>query len=336
MSICLLTFHRVLSVRCADHLSHSYLAYESNSLEKYTNNFMMQTPKWQIFIVFVRSFGCAFRRFHSPRASVYERSHPHRPPSKFTDQHQSLVTCFVLSAVMPRLRNRRAHRLPPDTITVEVTVEIHQEDTLSSLYHTDRPATPLFPVLASQQSSSNRHRPQVHGLAQSFSMQEPPRRLFAEAALHIIAQNEMRGFRNVFTLRTPILGHALLPIDDVARVIWADIGNLLELGLELAALKTPRNQIGEAVTERVQYRVPVHHWLESLELLVCVDKPLYHMLHDALHTHTPEPIFLRWDVLRSRMRATGNTFGALVRQAEETSRQGWSSIVLEFYSLLLE
>jgi hypothetical protein len=253
-----------------------------------------------------------------------------------TERHQELHASCPLVADMPRLRNRRAHRLLPNTITVEVTVEIHQEDTLSNLYHTNRPGTPPFPVLASPQSSANRHRPQLHGLAQSFSMQEPSRRQFAEAALHSVAQIELRGFRHIFALPASIPGHTVLSIDDVARVVWADISNLLELGLQLTAMKTQSGQMQEAAVDRAQYRIPVHEWLESFEPLVCVDKPLYHMVRDALHAHTPEFIFLRWDALRVRLGATGNTFAALVRQAEETSRHRWSSIVLDLYFLLIE
>jgi hypothetical protein len=200
---------------------------------------------------------------------------------------------------MQHLRNRRARRHPPNTITVEVTVEIHQEDTLSSLYDTQRPATPLFPVLPSHQSSASRHRPHVHNLTQSISMQEPMGRPFEEAALRIIARNEMRGFRHVFTLPTPTTGHAVFLINDAVRVIWADISGLLELGQQLTTLEGPREQSENTTAARDEIYMPVHDWMQSLEPLVCVDKPLFHMVCDALHAHTPQHIFLRWNALRT-------------------------------------
>jgi hypothetical protein len=59
-------------------------------------------------------------------------------------------------------------------------------------------------------------------------------------------------------------------------------------------------------------------------------------MRDALDANISQQIFLRWDALRTRMRYAGKTLAVLIRQAEETTRDRWSSIVLKLYNLLLE
>jgi hypothetical protein len=68
---------------------------------------------------------------------------------------------------MHRLRNQRAQPQPPNTITVEVTVEVHQE--ISSTFHDmDRSAiSPILPVL---QLNAGRDEPPLRNLVQVLGM----------------------------------------------------------------------------------------------------------------------------------------------------------------------
>jgi hypothetical protein len=224
--------------------------------------------------------------------------------------------------------------LPSDGITVHFRVEIQQEDSLPSFYD-DRPATPLVPVLLSQLPNAP-HEPTLHDLDGRFSMLAPTSSPFAETALHSIARNELRGFHTMFALPEPSPGRTFLTASTAARLVWADVNGLLLLGQRLLTAESLEDHARAIPTDDIEIDVSVDYWMERLELLKNVDAPLFHMLRDSLHVHTPPHILYRWNTLGEHLRQADQTLATLVMEAEQLIRPKWSALVLEFYFLLLE
>jgi hypothetical protein len=239
---------------------------------------------------------------------------------------------------MQRLRSHRAHPQPPNTITVQVTVEVHRQETSLSYHDTACPAIPPYSVLPIRLAGAPR-RPQTHRPAQPPSMQEPASRTLAEAAMRFAAQDDERDARDLFMQSIPRAypGYVHIPMEDVTSIIWNDIKKVLKPGQELADMERQREQV-QATTppERNEMDRSLEDLTEDFLGLIIVDKPLFHMMRDVLDTHISQQIFLRWDALRMRMKHTGKTLAVLIRQAEETTRGRWPSIILELYVLLLE
>jgi hypothetical protein len=244
--------------------------------------------------------------------------------------------CLV-TADMQRLRNQRAHTQSPNTITVEVTVEVHRQETGSRYHDTDYPAIPPYFILPIRHSGATQ-RPQVHRSAQLPRMPETTSRTLTEAAMRFAAQNAERDARDLFTHSIPRAypGYVHMPMEDVTSIIWNDISNLLKPGRQLADVETQREQVQETTADRNEVDRPLEELIEDFLFLKIVDQPLFHMMRDALDANISQQIFLRWDALRTRMRYAGKTLAVLIRQAEETTRDRWSSIVLKLYNLLLE
>jgi hypothetical protein len=244
--------------------------------------------------------------------------------------------CLVTTD-MQRLRNQRARPQPPNTITVEVTVEVNRQEIGSSFHDTDCPAIPPYSILPIRHPGDTR-RPQVHRPAQLLSMQEPASRTLAEAAIRFAVQSAEDDARDLSMHSTPRAypGYVHIPMEDVTSIIWNDISNLLKPGQQLADMERQRQQIQETIADRNEVDRPIEELIEDFLFLSVVDQPLFHMMRDALDANIPQQIFLRWDALRTRMRHTGKTLAVLVRQAEETTRDRWSSIIVELYFLLLE
>jgi hypothetical protein len=236
---------------------------------------------------------------------------------------------------MHRLRNQRAQPQPPNTITVEVTVEVHQE-TSPTFHDMDRSA--ISPILPLPQPNAGRDEPLLRNLVQVLGMQEPRNRAYGEAALRLLSHRQMRDDHTRFAITTPRaqFAYASVPIEDMAGVIRHDITNLLEPGRKPMDIERRRERLGALMAVSFELARSFRRWMQSLSHLVTVDEPLFHMVRDALHDHTPLRILARWSALMTHMCFTGQTLAALVRQAEETSRRQWPSIILELYFLLLE
>jgi hypothetical protein len=223
---------------------------------------------------------------------------------------------------------------PSDGITVHFTVDIQQEDSLPSFYD-DRPATPLVPVLLSQLTDTPQEPP-LHSSDDRFSMLAPTSHPFAEAALHTIARNEMRGFHTMFALPEPSAGRTVFAASIAARLVWSDVNGLLLLGQRLMTAEALEDHARAIPADDIEINVSVDYWMQRLELLKIVDAPLFHMLRDSLHVHTPPHILYRWNALKERLIQAGHTLATLIREAEQLARRKWPPMVLELYFLLLE
>jgi hypothetical protein len=222
---------------------------------------------------------------------------------------------------------------PPNSITVHFTVEIRQENSLQSLY-TDRPATPLVPVLL--HSSEGIRESQPRNTSSRFGMLALAANPFAEAALRTIAHNEMRGFHTMFAIPGRSPDDGVPATETAARIVCADVRSLLVLGQQLMSGEKLEDHAKAIPADVIEINVVADHWLGYLESLKSLDAPLFYMLHDSLHTHTPLHILYRWDALRRHMSQAGQTFAAVVRQAEQLTRRKWPPLVLELYFLLIE
>jgi hypothetical protein len=224
--------------------------------------------------------------------------------------------------------------LPSDGITVHFTVEIQQENSLPSFYD-DRPATPLVPVLLSQLPDAPFASP-LHSSDGRFNMRALTSSPFAETALHTIARNEMRSFHTMFALPEPSPGRTVFTASSVARLVWADVNGLLLVGQRLMTAETLEDHARAVPTDDIEIDMSVDYWTGRLELLKNVDAPLFHMLCDSLHAHTPPRILNRWNALERRLSQAGQTLATLIREAEQLLRRNWPALVLELYFLLLE
>jgi hypothetical protein len=219
-------------------------------------------------------------------------------------------------------------------ITVEVRTEYQQRESLYSVYDADRPATPLDPTFPLTP---------VLGLpSRSRTVPEPPYQTFqsslqpGEAALQMMVRNEMTGFHTLFNLPELPFGRPMPTVDETLRLIWADICGLVVLGQELLSQEKLKNHAKAIPAEEIEVEQPAMYWVQRLQPLKSVDRPLYHMLRDSLHPHTPQYILQRWNILRKHLSVTGQVLAHLVRQAELLPRRKWPPLVNELYFLLLE
>lgn len=239
---------------------------------------------------------------------------------------------------MPLRRSRLAQQPSSGLlrVTVELTVEIRQEDSLYALTDTERPATPLDPVRPLRLQSVSLQRWSTASASVDFNMQPRARTPFTEAALQTIAQNEIRNFQTVVTFPETPTGRTIFPVQNATRLIWADVGGLVMLGQQLLAKAKLKDHARAIPTEDMEIKISPQLWLQRLDPLKNVDAPLFFMLRDCLHPHTPQHILFRWNALRRHMSRTGQMLVHLIRQAEELPQRKWPPLVQELYFLLLE
>jgi hypothetical protein len=238
---------------------------------------------------------------------------------------------------MPRFRNEPTPLHPQTGITVEVTVEIHEEEEepLTSLYTSHRPMTPLGPMSLIHRLRAVR-RLQVEDTDQFFSVQEPSTNDFTEVALYIVAEDEMHEIHNNFTLPSPSVDYATLTTHDVANLIRMDMIDFLGFGQPLIVAESSEGRTEPLTVGNMETGVQADVWMTSVAPLRHIDPSLFHILRGSLHPHTPLRILARWDAFRERLGDSGQTLASLVRQAEHCARRQWPSTVLELYFLLLE
>jgi hypothetical protein len=194
---------------------------------------------------------------------------------------------------MHRLRNqRRARPQPPNTITVEVTVEVHQET--SSTFH-DMDCSASSSILPVPHSSAGRDGTPLRNPIQLLGMHEPRNRAYAEEALCLLSHRQMRDDHTRFAITTPRAQfvYASVPIEDMAGVIRHDITNLLEPGRKPMDIERRRERLGALMEVSFELARSYRRWMQSLSYLVTVDEPLFHMVRDALHDHTSLRILAR-------------------------------------------
>jgi hypothetical protein len=229
---------------------------------------------------------------------------------------------------MPLFRNRAARRSrhSQDGITVEVTVEIQEEDPLAALYDTSHPMADLPP----------RTLDRVEDATQALSMQEPSTNRFTETVLDLIAQDELSALDYFLTLSTQTVEYPVLTTHDVASLIRVDSINLLRLGQQLALAENPGAQPKMWTADNMATDVSPDAWMMGIEPLRGLDPALFHILRGSLNVHTPLRILVRWDALSQRMSNSRETLTSLVRHAEQSARHEWPPTILELYFLLLE
>jgi hypothetical protein len=86
------------------------------------------------------------------------------------------------------------------------------------------------------------------------------------------------------------------------------------------------------------FDVPVDVWLQSIASarLRESDCPLYYILRDSIHPHTPHGILRRWAAMYYLMKEGGQTIESLTRRAEREPRKKWTPLVSFLYSLMRE
>jgi hypothetical protein len=222
---------------------------------------------------------------------------------------------------------------PIGSVHVTVTVQIQQDDSMYNFYDTERPATPLDPMLPPTPVNTQLVPPVALTLA---NVQGPSTTAFAEVALRTVENNEMRGIHTVFSAQEPPVGHTVIPVESAASLICSDVISLAIMGQELVDREKLEDHAMAIPTETMEIDAPAAYWMHRLELLKNVDPPTFHMLCDSLHAHTPHQILLRWNTLRNHMSQRGQVLADLLRLAEQLARHIWPPLVLELYFLLLE
>jgi hypothetical protein len=161
-------------------------------------------------------------------------------------------------------------------------------------------------------------------------------RLPWEVATRHLVQNEMMGFQSQFTVFEALLARAMPTINETRSLIWTDIYGLNVLGQDLIMRENLRAHAKAIPTEDNDIEKPGMYWVQRLQSLRSVDRPLAHILRESLHPNTPAYLLRRWNHLRERLAITEGVLANLVRQAELLPRRKWPPLVNELYFLLLE
>jgi hypothetical protein len=240
-------------------------------------------------------------------------------------------------ANMPLLRNRAARRSSQsrDGITVEVTIDIQDEDPLAALFDTSHPMADLPPRTLDRQMMAFHQSPDEDA-TQALSMQEPSINQFTEAVLDLIAEDELSALDYFLNLSTQTVEYPVLTTHDVASLIRVDTIDLLGLGQQLVSAEFQDAQPEIWTADHMARGVSPDAWMMGIEPLRGLDAPLFHILRGSLHVHTPLRILVRWDVLRQRLSSSRETLMGLVQHAEQSARHEWPPTILELYFLLLE
>ncbi|KAF2023586.1 hypothetical protein EK21DRAFT_94798 [Setomelanomma holmii] len=149
-------------------------------------------------------------------------------------------------------------------------------------------------------------------------------------ALHAIAHHEMQENHLIHVSRLPRWDYTIFPLGKAALLIYLDVKGLLSLGQGILAEEKLDDDVMTLESETSA------EWLRQIDHLKDLDTPLFHMLRDSIHTHTPEHILYRWDALRRHLGMAGLTLEHLVRNSEKCVRLGWDQLVNELYRLLLD
>lgn len=218
-------------------------------------------------------------------------------------------------------------------VTLEFSIEIGQNHSLTTFDDMARPATPLIPASFISTTAAN-SSPQE--LSDPADEQQSAGDAFTEAVLLSIIQSERLDFYPAFTVSDlpPLIPE--FTAEGAVRQINRSIEELASFGQQLYASEKPEIRTRSVLDEDFELSSNVAHWVFGLSMLQQVDLPLYHFMRNSLYSHTPRLIFLRWNAFRRHLSASGQMLVSVVRQAEELPRRKWPPLIWEFYLLLLE
>ncbi|ORY19322.1 hypothetical protein BCR34DRAFT_595745 [Clohesyomyces aquaticus] len=221
-------------------------------------------------------------------------------------------------------------------VTLSVDVETSYENAWS------REGTPLGPApsptpfrsssVVRASLAANNH---ARGDAPWYALPEAS----TSAALVAIAQHTARGFHPgamLLTIPEPPPDFRIIDVDEASRLATSLLSQIVSYGQmlrksELSPL-LPKTHDNYGATEPCN----LSHWLAEVDAVKSRDRPLFYILRESLHSHTPHHVLSRWDLLRQRLASQNETITSIVRRAERCRRSEWTEAMREFFSLLLD
>jgi hypothetical protein len=223
-------------------------------------------------------------------------------------------------------------------VTVEISVQIEQPESLSSFYEMSRSATPMVPLTPINANTTSPRatvfRPASLSYQQANSIPSHLR-----AAFRAVASDAVNGYflGMTSTFPQPPRNFTVLDIVEASRLADTVMKQVKPLCQSLRRSEgTALENFPGAFVDWREDGLDIDGWMLRIAPLRNTDKELHFFMRDALLPHTPSSILARLGTLQLHMADQKQTIRTLVYKAELEPRKRWTPLILEFYILILE